>query len=272
MPPVGRYVFHAGDAACPPNRKVFTMMHLEREEMLNTLVERINDFVDGVSSHVVDGLDCRFSEYLENYRYGQLDIRQAIKESRLPDEVKASILKHKTADAIKEHIEPYLSINVIGIYIDDTEIDSLTVGELEEPLPEHLTEQWKALSPEEKTYVSQRVNAYFPDDEDGQFIYIDHNYDRYVLLFDVENYELDYPTEPEDRTDVIRTALGKIDMLSRELKALKNESPFIEADAARKPELKCIEGAGLEAVDLMHYRIAKKLISKKSSAKLKLVG
>lgn len=39
-----------------------------------------------------------------------------------------------------------------------------------------------------------------------------------------------------------------------------------------KANLRCITGRGLEAVDLMHYRISKRLISKRSSAKLKLVG
>ena len=58
----------------------------------------------------------------------------------------------------------------------------------------------------------------------------------------------------------VQSALNQIQQLSRELDALKNKPRQIDAG------LRCIDGRGLEAADLMHYRI-----SKRSSAKLKLV-
>lgn len=257
-----------------------------QEQQLNDLVDAINDIVSDVSGRITDGEDTLYAEYLESYRYGELDIVEAIGNSRLPDDVKRFILKHKKPDAIKKHIEPYLSIGVTGIYTCDEEIDSLTVGEIEEQLPEELTAQWEALNHEEKTYVSRKVDAYFPDDGDGQSIYIDHNYDRYVLLFDVDSYEQDLPpddgsdgdddssddgsddsSDGDDRLAQIKSSLQQIRTLAKELDSLNKTKPR-QIDAG----LRCIDGQGLEAVDLMHYRISKRLISKRSSAKLKLVG
>ena len=36
--------------------------------------------------------------------------------------------------------------------------------------------------------------------------------------------------------------------------------------------LRCVGGAGLDAADLLYWRISKRLIGKRSSAKLKIVG
>lgn len=247
-----------------------------QEQRLDDLVDAINDIVSDVSGRITDGEDTLYAEYLESYRYGELDIVEAIKKSRLPDDVKRFILKHKKPDAIKKHIEPYLSIGVTGIYTCNEEIDSITVGEVEEQLPEELTAQWEALNHEEKTYVSRRVDAYFPDDGDGQFVYIDHTYDRYVLLFDVDSYEQDLPpdgdssddgSDGDDRLARIKSSLQQIRTLAKELDSLNKTKPR-QIDAG----LKCIDGRGLEAVDLMNYRVSKRLISKRSSAKLKLVG
>lgn len=253
-----------------------------QERRLDDLVDAINAFVGAISGCITDGEDLRYAEYLESYRYGELDIIDAIKRSRLPDDVKNSILKHKKPDSIKKHIEPYLSIDVVGLRICNEEIDSLTVGEVEEQLPEELTAQWETLTHEEKTYVSRKVDAYFPDDGNGQFVYIDHNYDRYVLLFDVESYEQDLPPDDGDNSDdgsdgddgsvddrlaQIKSSLQQIKALAKELDSLNKTKPR-QIDAG----LRCIDGVGLEAVDLMHWRISKRLISKRSSAKLKLVG
>lgn len=247
-----------------------------QEQRLDDLVDAINDIVNDVSSRIIDGEDTCYSDYLESYRYGELDIVEAIGNSRLPDDVKRSILKHKKPDAIKKHIEPYLSIGVTGIYICDEEIDSITVGEVEEQLPEELIAQWKTLTPEEKTYVSRKIDAYFPDDGDGRCVYINHCYDRYVLLFDVDSYEQDLPPDDgddgdddgsEDRLARIKSSLQQIRTLAKELDSLNKTKPR-QIDAG----LRCINGRGLEAVDLMHYRISKRLISKRSSASLKLVG
>ena len=252
-----------------------------QEQRLDDLVDAINDVVNNVSSRITDGEDTLYAEYLESYRYGELDIVEAIDRSRLPDSVKRFILKHKKPDAIKKHIEPYLSIGVTGIYICDEEIDSIIVGEVEEYIPEELTAQWKTLTHEEKAYVSRKVDAYFPDDGDGQCIYIDHNYDRYVLLFDVDSYEQDLPpddgddgsdgdddsSDGDDQLAQIKSSLQQIRTLAKELDSLNKTKPR-QIDAG----LRCINGRGLEAVDLMHYRISKRLISKRSLASLKLVG
>ena len=254
-----------------------------KREMLDDLVVRINEEVEIVSSRIIDGEADEYSGYLLSWGYNDVDARQAVEESRLPDEIKDSILKQKD---IKTYVEPYLYVNVIGIRTHDEELISLTVGEVEHQLSDDLTALWETLNHEEKTYVSRRVEAYFPDDGNGQFIYINHDYDRYVLLFDVEKYLAENdpkdddngpndegPGPGDDQAKNLSSSLSQILNFSRELRAL--QSPFIEADRRRQldgPELRCIDGAGLEAVDLMHWRINKRLISKRSLAKLKLVG
>lgn len=253
------------------------MSQLANNEALDALVSIANDYLSYRSNLITDGQDELYLDYLTSYGYGEISLREAVRDSRLPDEVKDSILRRGSEDAVRQHVEPYLTTNVIGIYIDEAELISLTVGEVEVELPEDFVAGWTKLTPAERAYVARHLEAYVDAAGDGCFAYLDHNYDRYVLVLDVEAYENDYPTTPHpDDIALFESALGKIAALSREIAKLRNaQSPFVEADEIRaraeRTELRCIGGAGLEAVDLMHYRISKRLISKRSSAKLRLI-
>jgi hypothetical protein len=173
------------------------MSHHLNIEVLGTLISIANEYLSYRSDLITSGQDDSYLDYVTSYGYGELSLRQAVRDSRLPDEIKDSILCYGSEDAIRVHLGPYLTATVIGIYVDDTELIGLPVGEVEVELPEDFVAGWAKLTPDERTYVARSLEAYIDVAGNGQLAYLNHNYDRYVLLLDVEAYEADYPTDPE---------------------------------------------------------------------------
>lgn len=68
----------------------------------------------------------------------------------------------------------------IGIYGDDWELCSMTVGEVESQLSDELIERLNALTPIERAYVERQVCIR------GEYSYVPCEYDRWVMKLDYE--------------------------------------------------------------------------------------
>jgi len=67
-------------------------------------------------------------------------------------------------------------------FYNTNEICSMTIGEVEDQLPDEISEQLEELSDEDLEELKRDLDAYISDSND--FIYLDFGYDRWVLILD----------------------------------------------------------------------------------------
>jgi hypothetical protein len=144
---------------------------------LEELVNEINAFADSESSRALD-TNSTDADFVRELGYGdaKLDF------SYLTDDEVANALKALDRSQLVGLIDGLTEVHQVGIYRVDDEIYSQVIGEPEVELPESIQDQIDALSENEFNYMLRTIEPYYR----GGNIYLNHNYDRFVLTLDTE--------------------------------------------------------------------------------------
>ena len=147
-----------------------------KDELKDGIVQKINNFVEQCSDGDLS-YESPHAEYAESLGYGdsEVDLRN------LSDEVADTLNKMKGKQLNRWLLDNNLvSVVKTGIYRCDGEIFSITVGETEHELPLDILKELDTLSDEEKDFVAHEADGYLK----GGYIYLNHNYDRFVAVVD----------------------------------------------------------------------------------------
>ena len=74
------------------------------------------------------------------------------------------------------------SPQLLGIERNDLDLYSISIGEVEEQLPDDICEQLSQLSAEEIEYISRKISEYLK----GSYLYLNLSYERWAMILDIE--------------------------------------------------------------------------------------
>ncbi len=154
----------------------------ERREFLEALAERIDDQAKRQSEYLTENHD------VPNDTFDCLDELISTGNLRGEHETEAETL-FKVAKKLwgkdwQNEVRDCCRLKLTGIYINDWEVASYTLGECEEQLDDETMEELSKLTVEEFEYLGKTVRECYLS-KNG-LIYLSHNYDRWVLILDPE--------------------------------------------------------------------------------------
>lgn len=74
------------------------------------------------------------------------------------------------------------SPQLLGIERNNLDLYSISIGEVEEQLPDDICEQLSQLSAEEIEYIEGKVSEYMK----GDYLYLNRSYERWAMILDIE--------------------------------------------------------------------------------------
>ena len=158
-------------------------------ENLKDIIEAINDDIESNEEYATNDPDCGTAEFVHSFGYGETDTDDIIKTINSDhngdgdfDHV-ISYLKALKPSDLFSLLADHCSLETADIYRATNEIYGMNLGEIEVQLDDAIVEALAKLSPEDRETVSDGINAYLQ----GDFVYIDLNYNRWVMVLDFES-------------------------------------------------------------------------------------
>jgi hypothetical protein len=164
-------------------------MHTATNEMkIDSLVTRINEFAESQTNYYLTNTDNSIAEFVASFFYGEADsdeilrsLRDNCEDTELVEAIKAKF--HDDKNGLRQFLSLHSELDQCGIYVQSNEFLSAAIGEVEEQLPDDIAEAIAQLSEMELDEVISGIDTYL----DGDRIYIDLNYDRWILILDTES-------------------------------------------------------------------------------------
>ncbi len=159
-----------------------TPQSAEREEYLDTLVSRVDETAKHQVAYLTTNEDAAEPLYYSDWE---------VDTSRLDDETAPLVekLRAREGKGWKSVLKDLCNLEMTDIYISDNEICSYVLGECEEQITDELHDALMALTDDEHEYVRNGVReCYLPErrNKGSTEIYLNLNYDRWVLIVDLE--------------------------------------------------------------------------------------
>lgn len=166
------------------------LLATEQEQRCDDLISELNDWGTSCNDHELSEESC-VAEYTSSLGYGDgwHEVEDALKRGRLDDDISEGLTRLIAAKATKsEKIDAILEVSKLkltGIYYNDNEIFSVTIGEIEQEIPDEFTARLETLNDDEFEYVRRKLEFFIHDRSTRQCInhaYFNHDYDRFVLV------------------------------------------------------------------------------------------
>ena len=157
-------------------------------ENLKDIIEAINDDIESNEEYATNDPDCGTAEFVSSFGHGETDTDDIIKtiDSDHNDgdfDHVISYLKALKPSDLFSLLADHCSLETAAMYTLTDEIFGASLGEIEIQLDDPIVEALAKLSPEDRETVSDGVNAYLK----GEYVYIDLNYNRWVMTLDFES-------------------------------------------------------------------------------------
>ena len=150
---------------------------------LDQLAENINEFVEVCKEHAIS-VEGPYGEFVETFAYGGADNSDIYKA--VQNILDADGVERDAKDWTLDQIRAACSVeHHAGVGLTEHEVFSVSIGELEEHLPDALHNKIMALSSEDYKTLRQQVDGYMRDTFYG-FIYVGMTYDRMVMVLDTD--------------------------------------------------------------------------------------
>lgn len=225
------------------------MNYIERQEYLAEVMGLIEQFCEYRNGEIESGRHAKSREYVVSFGHWRDCPYELVKEARLEPEVRKKLLA-LTEKELKTTLENYSYFLVGDPYPESGEVFSLSLGEVEEQLPNELARAFANLRELEQD-TDYQIS--------GNFIYLNHDYTRYLMVFDEERYLEE--SNPEAKIEAkAKTSFGKLQSLKGKAVRHSDASP-----------LKAIGGAGFTWLDRVNYRVKGVVNLSSSKVGLKLV-
>jgi hypothetical protein len=151
------------------------------------LIEQIDEYAERMSEYALSDESCH-AEFCQSFGYGD-DVPRLDDLEPHVRELVAKLKDESTKGTFLSALGDCCELVQTGIYIQTNEVYSVGLGEIEEQLPDEISESLKTLSDEEYALVRRGVNhCYMPERARSysDCIYLNHSYDRFVLVLDEE--------------------------------------------------------------------------------------
>lgn len=150
---------------------------------LNQLILDIESYEESARDWVLSD-ESPHAEFCQSFGYGEAmdDVRRALKDC-VSDESEVYAIDRALRcndEQLKAVIEDCCALERVGIYIQHNEIFSVVVGEVEEQLPDEIIERLNVLSDEQRKAIECVAGI------KGDYTYINCDYDRFVMVLDME--------------------------------------------------------------------------------------
>lgn len=159
---------------------------------LDEVINHVNYWVESIDQYVQSD-ECPHAEYVQSFGYGDADttevldnVERLLKDSidrELVDEITTYLGSLSSRDLfhlLSDHARLEHTPNIYSIH---GEIFGISLGEIEEELPDDLKEELKSLSPEDLQTLYSSVDVPLK----GACGYLDYNYHRWTLILDTDS-------------------------------------------------------------------------------------
>ena len=180
------------------------MLTNDQEKKIEALVDRMRSEVEFVDDYYTSNEENPIADYVASVGYGgdlMHQVEDAIFHARYkledqlePDEVDylKALVKgyHPNNPNAREIVNAIIEITNLcfepSYWVNDLELCSMTLGEIEHQLDDSLVDDLKQLSDEEMDQFVDDANSYASYDKGSNYIYVDHSYSRWYLELDVD--------------------------------------------------------------------------------------
>lgn len=152
------------------------------KEYLDELVEELNECAEQCEEYD-ESEDCCLAEYISDLGYNECQYET----KHLTDEARA-ILENLSAKDARQAVLDCSHVELVNEFYQVNEVFSGHLGEQEHQLDNELSNKITALKPEEFQYLAKHAACYISD-TNKDLIYINHGFDRWVLIVDEEKLE-----------------------------------------------------------------------------------
>lgn len=162
--------------------KAKSIEQVEKEQILNDLVDRINEITEQAEENDTDP-NGSIGEYCSDFGYGESEIELDNLESDTVELIKSIPVKDR-----KRIVAECSEVVYGSMYIKNNEVFSVSIGETEHQFDDDTLNQLKALTDEEYEYVRNQVNCYIRERSHScsDCFYINHGCDRMILVLDTD--------------------------------------------------------------------------------------
>lgn len=152
-------------------------------EKLDKLVERIN--AQAKADCAFDrSEDSALAEFVSDLGYNECEYST----DDLTDEARELLSRLSKAQARKAVLE-CSHVELVGMHVQDNEVFSGSLDEQEHQFDDDIAAELKALTAEEFEYVRKHVSETYISDRYRDLHYINHGFDRWVLILSEEKLE-----------------------------------------------------------------------------------
>jgi hypothetical protein len=155
---------------------------------LETLIDRINEEIESMARYN-ESEESAMAEFVQSFGYGEGEPDFSDLEPHAIEAIEK--LKARHPDDFLSRLGDYCHLSWETIYLTHNEIYSASPGETEDQLSDELVAQLESLTPDQLETVGRSLNGYLS----GDMIYLDYNYNRWVMVLDVHDLCADMGVE-----------------------------------------------------------------------------
>ncbi len=157
-----------------------------RMKLVNKLIAEIESAVEGCEEYATSSDSC-LAEWVSDFGYGENEMSFEY----IDDEVKETLeaLVATNPKNWRSLVLPFCSVELHGVHYVENALFSATIGEQEHQLDE-LDDQVSKLTDAEQNLIREKTYM-----KPGGRIYTSHDYDRFVLVLDVDAFLEKYPVK-----------------------------------------------------------------------------
>lgn len=122
--------------------------------------------------------DSCLAEFCSDFGYGEGEVSYNRLDKEVAEAVKQYLLTHTVSDLAK-----FCDVELGDIYYQDNEVYSVSIGEQDHQISDDLGARWGKLTEAEKDLVKSETGY-----NDNGWFYTCHNYERFVLILDVDRF------------------------------------------------------------------------------------
>jgi hypothetical protein len=154
----------------------------EQTDRLDSIVEQIDSIAKSAEEYATSA-EGSYADFVGSIGYGDGDIDLSRIDDDRVKEFLQSMSEKEQMTWLKQN-DSCLSVESVGIHIVANEIFSVIVGEIEEQLPDDLTDELEKLTLAEACYVADEVDGCYLGNT--SYIHVNCDYDRVVLVLDTD--------------------------------------------------------------------------------------
>lgn len=178
------------------------MLTNDQEKKIEALVDRMRSEVEWCDEYYTSNPDNGTADFVQSVGYGgdlMHQVEDALKRHDLKRQLDddeyiylEALVKayHPNNPNARDIVNAIIDITNLcfepSYWVNDLELCSMRLGEIEHQLDDDLVKDIKALSDEEMDQFVDDANSYASYDKGSNYIYVDHSYSRWYLELDVD--------------------------------------------------------------------------------------